>query len=36
MWRIGLMGPNASEAIADRVCDALTAVLEQHEARVSA
>jgi alanine-glyoxylate transaminase/serine-glyoxylate transaminase/serine-pyruvate transaminase len=29
IWRVGLMGPNASEATADRVLDALTAVLER-------
>jgi aspartate aminotransferase-like enzyme len=36
MWRIGLMGPNASEAIADRVFDALRAVLETNDAPISA
>jgi alanine-glyoxylate transaminase/serine-glyoxylate transaminase/serine-pyruvate transaminase len=28
IWRVGLMGPNAREETADRVLDALTAVLE--------
>ena len=28
IWRVGLMGPNASEATADRVLAALTGVLE--------
>jgi alanine-glyoxylate transaminase / serine-glyoxylate transaminase / serine-pyruvate transaminase len=28
IWRVGLMGPNASEATADEVLAALTAVLE--------
>lgn len=36
MWRIGLMGPNATEAIADRVFEALTAVLETKDAPISA
>ena len=36
MWRIGLMGPNATTQIADRVFDALLAVLERHGAPVSA
>jgi alanine-glyoxylate transaminase/serine-glyoxylate transaminase/serine-pyruvate transaminase len=36
MWRIGLMGPNATEATADRVFDALMAVLEMQDAPVSA
>ncbi|MGH2840806.1 MAG: pyridoxal-phosphate-dependent aminotransferase family protein [Solirubrobacteraceae bacterium] len=36
MWRIGLMGPNASEATADRVFDALTATLSGEGAPVCA
>jgi len=36
MWRIGLMGPNATTATADRVFDALMAVLETKGAPVSA
>ncbi len=36
MWRIGLMGPNATTQIADRVFDALTAALEAKGAAVSA
>lgn len=36
MWRIGLMGPNASTQIADRVFDALMTVLETKGAPVSA
>jgi alanine-glyoxylate transaminase/serine-glyoxylate transaminase/serine-pyruvate transaminase len=36
MWRIGLMGPNASDATADRVFDALMAVLETKDAPISA
>jgi len=32
MWRIGLMGPNASVETADRVFDALTGVLESRAA----
>jgi alanine-glyoxylate transaminase / serine-glyoxylate transaminase / serine-pyruvate transaminase len=28
IWRVGLMGPNASEETADEVLGALTAVLE--------
>jgi alanine-glyoxylate transaminase/serine-glyoxylate transaminase/serine-pyruvate transaminase len=36
MWRIGLMGPNATTATADRVFDALMAVLERTGAPVSA
>ena len=36
MWRIGLMGPNATTQTADRVFDALTAVLKTHGAPVSA
>jgi len=36
MWRIGLMGPNATEATADRVCDALIGVLEAKDAPISA
>ena len=36
MWRIGLMGPNATTQTADRVFDALVAVLEKHDAPVSA
>lgn len=36
MWRIGLMGPNATTRTADRVFDALTAVLEKADAPVSA
>ncbi|HWC28306.1 MAG TPA: alanine--glyoxylate aminotransferase family protein [Solirubrobacteraceae bacterium] len=36
MWRIGLMGPNATTQTADRVFDALTAVLETKGAPVSA
>lgn len=36
MWRIGLMGPNATTQTADRVFDALVAVLEKHGAPVSA
>ena len=35
MWRIGLMGPNATTDTADRVFDALVTVLEQHGAPVS-
>lgn len=31
MWRIGLMGPNATEAAADRVIDALLDVLARHD-----
>jgi alanine-glyoxylate transaminase/serine-glyoxylate transaminase/serine-pyruvate transaminase len=36
MWRIGLMGPNATTPTADRVFDALTTVLEQPGAALSA
>lgn len=36
MWRIGLMGPNATTQTADRVFDALNAVLEAQGASVSA
>lgn len=36
MWRIGLMGPNASTQIADRVFDALMTVLKTNGAPVSA
>lgn len=36
MWRIGLMGPNATTQTADRVFDALMAVLETKAAAVSA
>ncbi len=36
MWRIGLMGPNATTQTADRVFDALMAVLETKGAPVSA
>ena len=36
MWRIGLMGPNATTRTADRVFDALLGVLEQQGAPVSA
>lgn len=36
MWRIGLMGPNATTETADRVFDALVAVLEAHDAPVTA
>ena len=36
MWRIGLMGPNANTATADRVFDALAAVLSEQGAPVSA
>lgn len=36
MWRIGLMGPNATTQTADRVFDALMAVLETTGAPVSA
>ena len=36
MWRIGLMGPNANPQTADRVFDALLAVLARHGAPVSA
>jgi alanine-glyoxylate transaminase/serine-glyoxylate transaminase/serine-pyruvate transaminase len=36
MWRIGLMGPNATTDTADRVFDALVAVLETQGAPVSA
>ena len=36
MWRIGLMGPNASTQVADRVFDALMTVLEATGAPVSA
>lgn len=36
MWRVGLMGPNATTETADRVFDALVAVLEKHDAPVSA
>jgi alanine-glyoxylate transaminase/serine-glyoxylate transaminase/serine-pyruvate transaminase len=35
MWRIGLMGPNATTATADRVFDALMAVLERQGAPLS-
>jgi len=36
MWRIGLMGPNASTATADRVFEALMGTLESQGAPVSA
>ncbi|HEV2787749.1 MAG TPA: alanine--glyoxylate aminotransferase family protein [Solirubrobacteraceae bacterium] len=36
MWRIGLMGPNATPQTADRVFDALLAVLQEQGAPVSA
>ena len=36
MWRIGLMGPNATTQTADRVFDALLAVFQKHGAPVSA
>ena len=36
MWRIGLMGPNATTQTADRVFDALMAVLKTADAPVSA
>jgi alanine-glyoxylate transaminase/serine-glyoxylate transaminase/serine-pyruvate transaminase len=36
MWRIGLMGPNATTDTADRVFDALVTVLEKHGAPISA
>ncbi|MBA3747955.1 MAG: aminotransferase class V-fold PLP-dependent enzyme, partial [Solirubrobacterales bacterium] len=36
MWRIGLMGPNASIETADRVFDALMSVLETTDAAISA
>jgi alanine-glyoxylate transaminase/serine-glyoxylate transaminase/serine-pyruvate transaminase len=36
MWRIGLMGPNASHEIADRVIDALRVVLADEPAPVTA
>jgi alanine-glyoxylate transaminase/serine-glyoxylate transaminase/serine-pyruvate transaminase len=35
MWRIGLMGPNADVATADRVLDTLLGVLESHRPPVS-
>ncbi len=35
MWRIGLMGPNADPAVADRVLDALTAAVERHGVAVA-
>lgn len=36
MWRIGLMGPNATTETADRVFDTLMGVLESEDAAVSA
>ncbi len=36
MWRIGLMGPNATTQTADRVLDALLGVMQRHGAAVSA
>jgi alanine-glyoxylate transaminase/serine-glyoxylate transaminase/serine-pyruvate transaminase len=36
MWRIGLMGPNASTAVADRVLEALDAVLATEPATAGA
>jgi alanine-glyoxylate transaminase / serine-glyoxylate transaminase / serine-pyruvate transaminase len=36
MWRVGLMGPNANEATADRVLDALTGVLDHRAVYASA
>jgi alanine-glyoxylate transaminase/serine-glyoxylate transaminase/serine-pyruvate transaminase len=36
IWRVGLMGPNASEETADRVLAALTAVLESSRVPASA
>jgi alanine-glyoxylate transaminase/serine-glyoxylate transaminase/serine-pyruvate transaminase len=35
IWRVGLMGPNASEATADRVLAALTGVLESERVPVA-
>lgn len=35
IWRVGLMGPNAREDTADRVLDALTAVLEDQRVPVA-
>ena len=35
MWRVGLMGPNASVATADRVLEALTAALESRAVAVA-
>ena len=35
MWRVGLMGPNASVATADRVLDALTAAVESRAVAVA-
>jgi aspartate aminotransferase-like enzyme len=35
MWRIGLMGPNASIATADRVLEALTAAVESRAVAVA-
>ena len=35
IWRVGLMGPNASDATADRVLDTLTAVLETRRVPVA-
>ena len=32
MWRIGLMGPNASKSVADRVLAAFDAVLADERA----
>jgi alanine-glyoxylate transaminase/serine-glyoxylate transaminase/serine-pyruvate transaminase len=36
IWRVGLMGPNATEEMADRVLAALTAVLDEHRVPASA
>jgi alanine-glyoxylate transaminase/serine-glyoxylate transaminase/serine-pyruvate transaminase len=36
IWRIGLMGPNATEAMADRVLAALTTVLDEQRVPASA
>jgi alanine-glyoxylate transaminase/serine-glyoxylate transaminase/serine-pyruvate transaminase len=36
IWRVGLMGPNATEETADRVLAALTGVLEEHRVPASA
>jgi aspartate aminotransferase-like enzyme len=36
MWRIGLMGPNATTPTADRVFSALTTVLDTKGAPVTA